>query len=194
MQASDGATRQHGWEAWYQRDSESLQNFIDRRCRARQCVAYGPDIIQDTFIIGFQKISAKQYEDRGKSLRAYLYGIARNLINDVTRLQMRERSDTEYIDSLAGAALDMDGKLDLDNILTWVKAAYGRQPRLQRRVVDGRYLSSKSAEELAEELGESTNNIRVIAHRAIKQIREELVIHHNLGLSTDTIRDCLRIL
>lgn len=194
MQTPDETERRKGWEAWYRRDYLSLRTLVERRCRAWQCLEHSQDIIQDSFIIGFENIASGRYQDRGKSLNAYLCGIAKNLIHEVFRLQMKEVSSEAYIDSLASDTLRTDDKIVLEEILVWVEGAYDQQPNLHRRVIDGLYAQGKSSDELGQELCKTATHTRTIAHRTVETIRMDLKRRHNLCLSTDVIRTCLKTL
>jgi RNA polymerase sigma factor (sigma-70 family) len=192
MQSPDEAERQKGWEAWFKRDAATLLMFVHRRCYAMNCPEYSQDIVQDSFIKGFENISVKRYQDRGKPLQAYLYGIAKNLIYGLFRLQMKEVNDEEYLHSLADKMIEIENKVVLNEVEDLVKAACDRQPYQQRQVIEGLYTQGKSSKALAEELNQTASNTRIIGHRTIEAIQRDLEHRHDLNLSTDTIRACIR--
>jgi DNA-directed RNA polymerase specialized sigma24 family protein len=137
VQSQQETERRKGWEAWFKRDCQFLHGFVQRRCYARGCPAHSQDIVQESFIKGFENISTARYQDRGKPLRAYLSGlsgIAKNLINEVFRLQLKEVKDEEYLNSLADQTREIEGKVVLKEVEELVKAAHDRQPDLHRQV------------------------------------------------------------
>jgi DNA-directed RNA polymerase specialized sigma24 family protein len=87
MTSADETVRQEGWAEWYERDYPDLSTFVNRHSYARGCPEQSQDIIQDSFIKGFENVSSGRYQDRGRSLKAYLYGIAKNLMREAGRLQ-----------------------------------------------------------------------------------------------------------
>lgn len=192
MQSPEETDRQKGWEAWYKRDCAFLLNFVNRRCYAMGCPEHSQDIVQESFIKGFENISIEHYQDRGKPLQAYLYGIAKNLIYGMFRLQMKEVKDEEYLNFLADETIEIEGKVILKEVERLVKAARERQPDLHRQVIEGLYAQGKSSKELGEELNTTANNTRIIGHRAVEIIQRELARRYDLNLSTEAIRACIK--
>lgn len=206
MLSSNEIERQKGWEEWYKRDKTSLQTFVESHWWVKKHPEYSEDIVQDSFIKGFQNVSTGRFQDRGKPLQAYLCGIAKNLILEEYRHQMREISYGAYIDlndkpkeigyqayisSLDDKAIGPEDRIVIQECLDVVKAAHKRLPHPYRRIIDGLYVQGKSSKELGNELHKTANNTRVLSHRAIAAIQTELKRHHKLCLSADAIRACL---
>jgi len=192
MQSPEETERRKGWQAWFKRDCQLLHRIVHRRCYAMSCLEHSLDIVQESFIKGFENISTKRYQDRGKPLCAYLCGIAKNLIYEIFRLQMKEIKDEEYLHSLADNTIEIEGKVVLKEVEALVKAARDRQPDLHRQVIDGLYTQGKSSKALGEELNTSASNTRIIGHRTIEAIQRDLEHRHHLNLSTDAIRAYLK--
>lgn len=192
MQSPEETERRKGWQTWFKRDCQLLYRFVHRRCYAMGCSEHSQDIVQESFIKGFENISTERYQDRGKPLSAYLCGIAKNLIYELFRLQVKEVKDEAYLHSLADNTIGIEGKVVLKEVEALVKAARDRQPELHRQVIDGLYAQGKSSKVLGEELNTTASNTRIIGHRTIEAIQRELEHRYRLHLSTDAIRAYLK--
>ena len=191
MTSSDKAIRPKGWQTWYERDHKFLQDRVKYRCIAFSCFVHSQDIVQESFIIGFKNISSRRYIYQGKPLRAYLWGIAKNLIFEVYHLKGKTVNDEECILSLADDTISLEQQFELKSILHIVRKAYDQLPGPYRQVTDGLYRHGKSSKELGKELGKKSNNIRAIARRAVQKIKEYLERIHGIQISPAAIRQCL---
>lgn len=194
MQSADGQIRQLGWEAWYARDHETVQRFIMRRCHALGCPEQGEDILHDTFIIGFKNIVTGRYQVCGKSLCAYLHGIARNLLHDLMRLHQKETPDEEYLLSRTSTALPIEDQVYLERVLASVDEAHAQLSQNYRQVIESLYTQEKTSQEVGNDLCKSADNIRAMARRAVSAISAYLTGHYDLRIPSDAIRLSLRML
>lgn len=194
MRAANAAERQRGWEAWYRRDAPTIQAFIKRRCLALQCPEHCEDILQDCFLVGYRNVSKGLYHEQGSSLCAYIVGAANNLLRELVRLR-RQEPVTLGEDEIEDARdLDPDDGLYLAEVVNVVREAYTHRSNTYQRVVQGIYVEGKSSSELAAELGKSADNVRAIAHRAVREIGLNLERQHSMRLSAEAIRACLELL
>jgi len=194
MTADDPAVRQSGWAAWYRRDAPVIRAFVERRCRALGCQEQGEDLLQDSFLIGFRNVSRGAYADQTKGLRAYLYGIAKNLLCELGRIQRKiggQQTLDEELQSIQTVTLE--DRLYLDEVRRRVQEAYQRQSLLHRQVMHGLYVEGKSSDQLGKELGETASNIRAIARRAINEIGRQLAHEYGIHISSGAIRSCLQM-
>jgi len=194
MQSTHPAERQRGWNAWYARDAATLLRYIERRCQAMGCSDHSEDMLQDTFVIGFRNISTGRFAEQGKSLCAYLHGIARNLIYDVARLQRKETLYEAECDRPVEESISPEDRIELETILRLVAEAYQQLSSLCRSIIHGLYAQEKSSQELSAELRKSAINIRAIARRAVLSIHAYLADAYGIQLSSDAIRLCLKML
>jgi RNA polymerase sigma factor (sigma-70 family) len=194
MQSTNPTTRQCGWDAWYRRDAPILQRFIERHCQDLHCLEFSEDLLQDCFLTGFRNISNGHYREQGRSLCAYLHGIAKNLLREVVRLQRKVPTVCLQEDMPAEEPITLDDQLYLEQILQLVQEAHYRQSILHRQVVHGLYAEEKSSQEVAGELCTTAGNARAIAHRAVNEMRAYLEQHYHLNLPSSAIRACLPML
>jgi RNA polymerase sigma-70 factor (ECF subfamily) len=108
-------------------------------------------------------------------LRAYLYRIAHNWVTDYYRRQKPEQPGDDKLELVE----------DKENFLTSaeqnltkeeVRSALVNLPEQQRQVIILRYLEGWEHSEIAESLGKSVNSIKVIQHRAVRMLRNQLSI------------------
>jgi RNA polymerase sigma factor (sigma-70 family) len=195
MNATDPAIRTRGWEEWYRRDAPALQRYLERRCRRLHGVEHSEDLLHDCFVIGFRHISSGRYVNQGKSLRGYLYGIARYLIYELARSLHNESAySDEALERPVAERIAIEDRIYLEEICRIVREAQARQPDLYRLVVEGIYVEGKSSDEMAYELSKTAGNIRIIACRAVNQMSRHLEHHHNVHISPLAIRSCLQTL
>lgn len=192
LTAPAAVQRQQGWQAWYDRDRSAVYGYIVRRCRNLGCVEHSDDILQDTFLIAFKNLNSGRFEQQGKALCAYLYGIARNLIYDMARLQQREVLHESETDLPNPHAMALDEQLYLQEVLSNVGDACTQLTPIQRNVVDGLYGQGKSSQDVGVELAKSAMNVRAIAVRATSVMRTYLARRYQLQLSADAIKLCLK--
>jgi len=129
------------------------------------------DIASETFLKVWQYIKEGQPV---KNLNALLYSVARNLVIDHYRLQVKKREYEEPliadIKNISGIAEMIDFKTDEGKILKALKSLkdeYGE-------VIILRFFDDLSVGETAKIIGKSQNNTRVLAHRALGALRKML--------------------
>lgn len=194
LKSPSEATRRAAWGTWYRRDHAKLAAYVCRRSAGMHCGDAAEDIVQEAFVIAFRHISGGTYEDRGRALMAYLYGIAGNLLRSTRRRQQRSAVDDSVLDFTPDRTLPVSDQVLVAEVLEAVRASYARLPVHQRDVIDGLYGEETTSHELGPVLGKTAVNVRTIAHRAVKSICQRLADEHDLHLSTDAVRLCLQMM
>jgi RNA polymerase sigma-70 factor (ECF subfamily) len=108
------------------------------------------------------------------AFRAWVFTIARRRVIDAGRRVQRRRTDPmppQQIDRGADAPDEFEARLALDAALRHV----ARLPRDQAEVVALRVLAGLSAEQVAEIVGKHAGAVRVLQHRALRRLANELV-------------------
>jgi RNA polymerase sigma factor (sigma-70 family) len=196
MRSWDAAQRQRGWESWYRRDAPRLLHYLERACWQKNCPEYAEEFLQDAFVIGFENILSGRYDEFKAALRAYLHGIAKNLIREAVRRQQREavsidglaEEDVSALGRMPENSLDMDDMLYLADLCRQLRAALEHLPCLQRSVVFALYVKGTSANEVAKEYNLSVENARVMAHRGVSTMKSYIANQHQIQLSAYAIR------
>lgn len=194
MMDDDCRVRQSGWEAWYSRDATAMLAIIKRYCSAAGFQDHSEDILQDCFLIGFRNVARGKYTNQDKGLRAYLSGVAQNLVRELSRLHRREVVILDEHEEKAAVCADLDDSIYLQEVLNIVGEAYAQRPDVYRCVIRGIYAEGKTSSQVAVELGKNRGNVRAIAHRAVREIGHHIKQKHHVHLSAEAIRACLTVL
>lgn len=130
------------------------------------------DIAADVFLRAWQYL----IDERGREVRhlsALLYRIARNNVIDFYRSRAAHEtapltSEAENHVSDDGRALELsDARLDVDALAKHLRALKDEY----REALVMRYLDEMTTSEIADALGKTPGNVRVILHRAAQALR-----------------------
>jgi len=129
------------------------------------------DLMQETFIRVWRYVD--QGKEEVKNLKAFIYRIASNLIIDEYR-----KKKSSSLDDLQEAGFDPmgDDKSDIENQLEGKEMLeiLNQLEEIYREVIVMRYIDNLTPTEIAQQIGESENNVSVRINRGIKQVREIL--------------------
>jgi RNA polymerase sigma-70 factor (ECF subfamily) len=131
------------------------------------------DITSETFSRAWTKARTENQESGVKNWGAFLYQIARNLVIDF----YREKGKFQVVSAsyvADPAPLDLEAKTALNLEMEQVKKALNKLGQEQQEVVIWRHLDGLSFKEISEILGKPEGTIRVILHRALENLRNEL--------------------
>ncbi len=126
------------------------------------------DILADTFIKGWQKISQV---NSPTALSAWLYQIAKNNIIDYYRVK-KDSVDLSEVEHFLEDETDIidDANLTIDQ--KKVLELLEELPDDQKQVIKYKFFEELENEEIAYILGKTEGAIRVIQHRAISKLKE----------------------
>jgi len=132
------------------------------------------DATERTFLAALRAIGS--FEDRGATFRAWLLRIARNTIANSRRSRFRRRTST--LDALEEhpPAPDADPavlSLRADEVRL-VRHALAELPEDRRQVVLLRFVEGLSAREIGAVLDRSEGAVRVLLHRALRDMAQRL--------------------
>lgn len=147
-------------------------------CRARlsrqQCpIGSAEDVTQEICLAVLTALT--RYKVRGLSFRAFVYGIAAHKITDAFRATVRDRC--EPVAEFDDAAMDHDGpeqRLLRIEQSEWLGRLLAVLSDRQRETLMLRVVFGLSAAETAQEMQSTPGAIRVLQHRALARLREEL--------------------
>lgn len=111
-----------------------------------------------------------------RSLQAFLYQVARNLVNDFYRKQgkwgkeLALEEEKEVVDD----NLKIEEKIDQKLTLEGIKSALENLNDNYKDIIILYYLEELSVKEIAEIMEKSEGAVRVLIHRALKELRREL--------------------
>jgi len=156
----------------YDEYSEAILRHISFRVNRRE---KAEDIAQDTFLKAWKYIVSAEKKVVIKNMKAFLYTIANNLVIDHYRQKYKQ---TISIDDVEEKEFRMESDQEknaersinkeiVEEHLSELKEEY-------RDMLVYRYIDDLSIKEIEEITGKSSNNIRVILHRAIKKLQQSM--------------------
>jgi len=114
-------------------------------------------------------------KEKIENFRALLYQTARNSIIDFYRIGNRyDVSLDEVIKKEVGKETDLDEKFDLKLDLEKISKAMLKLPEKYQEIIVLRFVEELSFKEIAKMLSQSEANIRQIASRGLKLLRQQL--------------------
>jgi RNA polymerase sigma-70 factor (ECF subfamily) len=131
------------------------------------------DATERTFMAALRGLD--RFEDRGSTFRAWLFRIARNTVANAHRSRRRRRTEP-LPDSFERSAPNADpaGLVALADELHAVRHAIAEMPDDRRQVIVLRFVDGLSTAEVAEVLDRSPGAVRVLLHRALRDLAARL--------------------
>jgi len=130
------------------------------------------DLASETFLRGWERL--KELDGKIDNLPAFLYQIARNLVVD----HYREKNHTNLVSAdssqIADPRNDLGEKVAFDSDLRIILATMTGLSDDYREVINLHYLDDLSIKETAQILNRPEGTVRVMIHRALKELREQL--------------------
>lgn len=131
------------------------------------------DLTSATFLKcwGYVQSGKLKSDNEYKSLRSFLYKIARNLTIDYYR-QVKPQATLEEAENvvidLGAADEQVDGALDWEFIVTRIKELKSEY----RTILILKYVNDLSVAEIADILGKTKGNVRVTLYRALEALKK----------------------
>lgn len=130
------------------------------------------DLTHQVFLSAWQNIGG--YSFKGLPFTSWLYRIAHNAVVDFYRTT-RHHTD---IDSVPEEALaerpEFDRQIDDGMRLKFVRAAIQNLEHDQQNVLILKFVNELTNKEIAEAIGKSEGAVRVIQHRALKNLKSQI--------------------
>jgi len=127
------------------------------------------DVTERTFVAALGAID--RYRDTGASFRSWLFRIAHNQLANALRARSRHRTlpldDVQEAGAAGGDPARLAGLADEARRL---RAAVGALSVDRRQVIVLRFVDGLSAREIGEVLGRSEGAVRVLQHRALRDL------------------------
>lgn len=132
------------------------------------------DITAEVFLKAWQYI--KTSDKKIENLNALLYRTARNAVIDYYRNKHRTEmpmSDQEQYENIVDTR-NVEVEVDLQIEVSKIEKYLDKLKDEYREVLVLKYIEEFSINEIAEIIGKSRSNVRVILHRALKCLRDQI--------------------
>ena len=130
------------------------------------------DATERTFTAALAAVDG--FRDEGATFRAWLFRIAHNQLANALRSRDRQRAASLEVVAEPRANADPAGILSLAEEARGLRRALDQLPVDRRQVVVLRFVDGLSAREIGAVLGRSEGAVRVLQHRALRQLAEML--------------------
>jgi RNA polymerase sigma-70 factor (ECF subfamily) len=152
----------------YQRHVKAIFLFINSRVGSKRDAE---DLTETVFLQAFEALD--RYEERGAPFSAYLYRIARNLVIDHYRGQ-EPLEPLEDLDWRHGEDPVAERQVIDQQQVERIKVALAKLPEHYQEVIRLRLLVGMPTKTVAEWMDREPSTVRVIQHRALKALRDQL--------------------
>ena len=157
----------------YDKHIDKIYRFIFLKVSSQEVAQ---DICSETFSRGWKKY--KTTNNKIENIQAFLYQIARNLIID----HYREKGRTQIVPPESVIIIDQKQNLEKDAMLASdvneVRIAMTSLKDDYQNVIIWHYLDDLSIKETAKLLDRTEEATRVLLHRALKTLREQLTMNN----------------
>lgn len=153
----------------YNKHIEKIFRFIYLKVNSEEIAQ---DLCSETFLKGWLAFKEKSQEIKNPS--AFLYQIARNLITD----HYREKGRTQLVSVENNPIIDpnpgIEEKIVLSSDIEQVRKGLTNLKDDYQNIIIWRYLDDFSMKEIAKMLDRSEQACRVLLHRALQALKNEL--------------------
>ena len=130
------------------------------------------DITQQVFTSAWQNM--KGYEHKWFPFSSWLYRIAGNAVIDYYRTSKASISIDQVPEEYFSEISDEENKIDIAINISTVRVALAKLEQDQQSVLLMKFVDDLTNKEIAEAMGKTEGAIRVIQHRALKQLKTKL--------------------
>ncbi len=133
------------------------------------------DLTHQVFMNAWTNI--KKYKHQGHPFSSWLYRIARNQVIDHYRTRRGEYSlegmESDYFVAPIAAHFDLGNKMEMERVMRAMKEL---KPEYQD-VIIMRFIEDLSVKEVASTVGKSEGAVKLLQHKAIKELKISLDVH-----------------
>lgn len=157
----------------YDKNVRKIYRFIFLKVSSKETAQ---DLTSQTFLKAWEAFKKREGNpgEKIENPSAFLYQIARNLVVDFYREKGRlEMVSTENL-SLADSETDLEKEASLRSDFNLARKALANLKDDYQNVIIWHYLDDMSTSKIAELLNKNEGAVRVMIHRALKRLRQEL--------------------
>jgi len=155
----------------YDKYIDKIYRFIFLKVSSQEIAQ---DLTSETFLRGWESF---KNGTKIENPQAFLYRIARNLVTDHYREKGRTQVVTAEYASIVDPRINLEERANLNSDLEEIKRGLVKIKDEYQDVIIYRYLNELSIPEIAKVMDKSEGTVRVLLHRALKSLKNEV----NLG-------------
>ena len=152
----------------YDKYVDKIYRFIVLKVKSSEIAE---DLCSEVFLRGWEAFKGK---NEIENIQAFLYQIARNLLSDHYREAGRAQLVSVEYAPITDPNQDLEEKALVQSDLEQVKASLANIKEDYREVIIWYYLDELQVPEIAKILDKSEPTVRVLIHRALKALKNEL--------------------
>jgi RNA polymerase sigma factor (sigma-70 family) len=154
---------------YYEQYFDQLYRYVLFRSGQNKDVAF--DLTSELFLKALEKFDS--FDPDRSDFKNWLYGIARNHLIDYYRTN-RPTVDIADVDHLLVAPDKLVETLNVSYDTANVLYALSKIPESQREIIQLKFFGELTNQELAQMFNKTEGNIRVMLHRAITTLKQEI--------------------
>ena len=158
----------------YDKYIEKIYRFIFLKIGSEEIAQ---DLTSDTFLKGwkaFQKAQDPKNNYQIENTQAFLYQIARNSIADHYRRKGKIKIVSTEDRVITDFSVDLEKKAILSSDMNTIRLALNNLSEDYQNVIIWRYLDGFSTAEVAQMMNKSEDATRVLLHRALKSLKDQV--------------------
>ena len=159
----------------YDQYIDKIYRFIFLKVNSQEIAQ---DLTSETFLTGWETFKEKNEEI--ENIQAFLYRIARNLVTDHYREKGKAKVISAEYWEVTDPRINLEEKSLLESDFDNIRMALASLKEDYQDVIIWHYLDDLPIPEVAKLLGRTEEATRVLLHRALKALKNEL--HNSTGV------------
>ncbi len=129
------------------------------------------DLVSEVFLYCYNHYS--DYDPEKSSITTWLYLIVNNRVKNYYRDHVTYADYEVVSQTMQDERIDLDQGVYLEQLHSFLLKAISKLPERQQKIVKMKYFEDLSSEEIAEKLGITPGNVRVLLSRALNKLSTE---------------------
>lgn len=154
---------------YYEQYFEPVYRYVLFRSGKHKEVAF--DLTSELFLKALEKFDT--FDQTKADFKTWIYSIARNHLIDHYRAR-KEFVDIDDVEHLLVSPEKLADQLSISYDTATILYALEKLPPSQQELIQLKFLAEMSNQELAEVLNKTEGNIRVMLHRAVTLLKQEI--------------------
>lgn len=164
--------QQPDYETFYRDNYNRVLNYVYKKISHREDAE---DLTAEVFVYCYRHYS--DYDPAKGKRSTWLYLITNSRIKNYYRDHVISEDYDEIAETLQDMGIDLDRGIYLEQLREKLLHAISRLPERQQMIVKMRYFENRSGEEIAQRLGITPGNVRVLLSRAIDKLSSFDAVH-----------------